>query len=128
MMHNFLLIGCFIAILSVTQASMSASEFVHSKIQEHPVVVFSKSTCPYCRRAKELFTEHSVKFEAFELDQMDNGSDIRTYLTEITGQTTVPNIFINGEFVGGCDKLVAASKNGSLKTILTNANVSFQGL
>lgn len=49
---------------------------------------------------------------------LDNGSAIQQYLLEKTGQRTVPNIFINQKHLGGCDSLVAAKSNGSLKSLL----------
>ncbi|KAK3197720.1 hypothetical protein GRF29_216g1048400 [Pseudopithomyces chartarum] len=81
---------------------MSATKTkVQSIIDENPVAVFSKSYCPYCREAKKLLSDSGAKFLAIELDQIDDGSAIQSTLQEITGQRTVPNIFIGKQHIGG---------------------------
>jgi glutaredoxin 3 len=84
-------------------------------IARNKIAVFSKSYCPYCTRAKNLLKERGLLFEALELDQRQDGSDIQAELQKITGQRTVPNIFINGSSIGGCDDLFALDKKGKLK-------------
>ena len=54
----------------------------------------------------------------YELNEMDDGADIQKALEEISGQRTVPNVFINGEHVGGNDAMQAAAKDGSLEKML----------
>ena len=44
----------------------------------------------------------------------DNGADIQAVLAELTGQRSVPNVFVNGRHVGGCDKTIEEFSNGSL--------------
>lgn len=56
---------------------------------EHDVVIFSKSYCPFCRRAKRLLEERGIKFCAIELDQTADGNMIQLKLLEMTGQRTV---------------------------------------
>ncbi|KAH7392058.1 thioredoxin-like protein [Phaeosphaeria sp. MPI-PUGE-AT-0046c] len=99
---------------------MSATKTkVQSIIDENPVAVFSKSYCPYCRQAKELLSKSGAKFYAIELDQVDDGSAIQSTLGEMTGQTTVPNIFIAKKHIGGNSDLQA--KKGDLPTLLKDA-------
>jgi len=99
---------------------MNAKEFVESAVSGNRVVVFSKSYCPYCDRAKKLLTqevgEEGVK--VYELDHLDTGSDIQAYLLSKTAQRTVPNIFINQQHVGGSDDLTKAKSNGKLGQLL----------
>jgi len=61
-----------------------------------------------------LFIRLGVKFEAVELDQIDDGSAIQSELGKMTGATTVPRVFINQEFIGGCDDTLALHKSGQL--------------
>ncbi|KAK6544453.1 hypothetical protein TWF694_001148 [Orbilia ellipsospora] len=70
-------------------------------IDENPVAVFSKSYCPYCKASKALLTETNANFTVMELDQVEDGDDIQNALKEISGQKTVPNIFIGGKHIGG---------------------------
>ncbi|KAI9774407.1 MAG: hypothetical protein M1840_004301 [Geoglossum simile] len=85
--------------------SSPTSTVVASKVQgiidENPVAVFSKSYCPYCKAAKSLLTENGASFFVIELDQVEDGADIQSHLANLTGQSTVPNIFINKIHIGG---------------------------
>jgi len=85
-----------------SSSDLSAASAKASKIiEENAVVVFSKSYCPYCRASKELLSELGAKFYAIELDQIDDGTQIQDALAALTGQRTVPNIFIHRKHVGG---------------------------
>lgn len=94
--------------------SAAAKEFVTRAIQENAAVIFSKSYCPYCVRAKKLLTGLGKPFTAYELDKRADGSQIQDYLEELTNQDTVPNIFIKQNHVGGCDDIHALHKQGKL--------------
>jgi len=81
---------------------------VNELIEKNPVFMFSKSYCPFCDQIKSLFDSLDIKYTALELDLMDQDSDIKgaeiqQALIEKTGQKTVPNVFINGNHIGGCD-------------------------
>jgi glutaredoxin 3 len=82
------------------------------------VVVFSKTYCPYCTATKQLFSGMNIDAKVIELDKLDNGSEIQSALLDITGQRTVPNVFIKGKHLGGNDVTQAAAKNGKLKEML----------
>ncbi|KAF2712851.1 glutaredoxin [Pleomassaria siparia CBS 279.74] len=100
--------------------NMSATKTkVQSIIDENAVAVFSKSYCPYCNAAKQLLSDSGAKFYAIELDQVDDGSAIQSTLADITGQRTVPNIFIGQQHIGGNSDLQA--KKGTLKNLLKEA-------
>ena len=60
----------------------------------------------------------SVPFESLELDTMGEGADIQAELLAMTGQRTVPNIFVKGEHLGGNDDLQAAAQSGRLAELL----------
>uniref|UniRef100_A0AAY4EI60 thioredoxin-disulfide reductase (NADPH) n=1 Tax=Denticeps clupeoides TaxID=299321 RepID=A0AAY4EI60_9TELE len=62
--------------------------------------------------------ELNVECNSVELDLMDNGSNYQELLLEMTGQKTVPNVFINKTHVGGCDKTMQAHRDGLLKQLL----------
>lgn len=82
-------------------------------------MVFSKSYCPYCKATKDLLNKLGVKdSKIFELDNMDEGSDMQQYLAEKTGQRTVPNVFISGDHIGGNSDLQALNEKGQLKKLL----------
>ncbi|KAF2970717.1 hypothetical protein GQX73_g2776 [Xylaria multiplex] len=86
-------------------------------INENAVAVFSKSYCPYCKASKNLLDGLGAKYYLIELDQVDDGSAIQSALADISGQTTVPNIYIGQKHIGGNSDLQA--KKGELKSLLT---------
>ncbi|XP_010764044.1 thioredoxin reductase 3-like, partial [Notothenia coriiceps] len=87
-------------------------------IDSNQVMVFSKSYCPYCVTVKDLFKELKLEFNAVELDLIEDGTNFQDMLLEMTGQKSVPNVFINKTHVGGCDKTLQAHKDGSLQQLL----------
>lgn len=89
---------------------MAAKEKAQKHIDDNAVMVFSKSYCPYCRATKSLLTEMNATFDVLELDQSDDGPAIQKALEEISGQKTVPNIFIGQKHIGGNSDLQALKK------------------
>ncbi|KAK9762075.1 Glutaredoxin [Basidiobolus ranarum] len=97
---------------------VAVRELVKRLIGENSVMIFSKSYCPFCRRAKDLFGSLKVEFKAIELDEHENGDEIQEFLKTLTGQRTVPNVFIHGRHIGGFDTLSSANQTGKLKDYL----------
>jgi len=89
-------------------------------IDDNAVAIFSKSWCPYCKASKALLTELGAKFYSIELDQVDDGSAIHSAISEITGQTSVPNIFIKQKHIGGNSDL-QSKKGQQLSKLLKDA-------
>ncbi|KAJ9056779.1 Glutaredoxin [Entomophthora muscae] len=96
----------------------AAKQIVEKLIVENTLMIFSKSTCPYCTSAKDLAKKLNVQFMALEINKEANGSDIQAYLKEKTKQSTVPNIFIKGKHVGGFDDFEQAHKDGTVQKLL----------
>ncbi|CAB1098756.1 unnamed protein product [Ectocarpus sp. CCAP 1310/34] len=92
---------------------------VNEMVGKHGVVVYSKSYCPFCAKAKKALNDVGAKYELIELDQVDNGSAIQDALQSITGQRSVPNVFIGGTSIGGGDDTVRLQKSGELLTKVT---------
>jgi len=90
-------------------------------IDDNAVAVFSKSYCPYCKATKSLLSELGAKYYAIELDEVDDGSAIQAALAKKTNQTSVPNIFIGQEHIGGNSDLQALGKD-DLKKRLQKVN------
>ncbi|KAI9138007.1 thioredoxin-like protein [Paraphysoderma sedebokerense] len=104
---------------SSSQQDMSQiATLVNALIKENFVIVFSKSYCPYCTRAKQILQQLGKQFKVIELDNEGNGAAIQSYLAQLTGQRTVPNIFIKGEHIGGCDDLQSLQRQGKLAGLL----------
>jgi len=80
------------------------------------VTVYSGSNCPYCERAKELLKKKNVAFQEFNVQQ--DATKLEEMLARSGGRKSVPQIFINGEHIGGCDDLYALNVAGKLDALL----------
>jgi glutaredoxin 3 len=83
-----------------------------------PVLMYSTASCPYCIRAKALLMRRGVN-DMQEI-RVDLDPAARGLMIERTGRRTVPQIFIGGTHVGGCDDLIALDQSGGLMRMLTN--------
>ena len=81
-----------------------------------PVVVYTTTYCGYCRQAKALLTRKGVPFT--EKDVTGDDAE-RERLTQLTGQRTVPQIFIGDTHVGGFTDLDALERAGKLDALLS---------
>ncbi len=79
------------------------------------VVVYSKDGCPYCVRAKELLTSKNIKYQVIDVT---GKQEEREALHERTGSKTVPQIFIDDVFIGGCTELIKLNDDGELDRIM----------
>ena len=80
------------------------------------IKIYTTNYCPYCKKAKALLGELGVNFE--EIDITENEDDAMDKLIEKTGRSTVPQIFINDKFIGGCDDMFALHRSGELKELI----------
>lgn len=84
-----------------------------------PMVVFSKTYCPYSKRIKKLLKdnyEFAPEFAVVELDKHEHGAELQEYVRKVSGRGTVPNVLVGQltESRGGCDDFVALHENGEL--------------
>lgn len=80
------------------------------------VEVYSKSWCPFCRMAKRLLEEKGQEFVEFDVELDPAKYD--EMLERSQGRWTVPEIFIDGELIGGFDELRALEASGRLDEML----------
>jgi glutaredoxin 3 len=80
------------------------------------VKMYTTEVCPYCLRAKALLKQRGV--EQIEEIRIDVDPVARDHMMEITGRRTVPQIFIGGKHVGGCDDLIDLDRRGGLVPLL----------
>lgn len=80
------------------------------------VEIYTSALCGFCHSAKRLLTEKSVAFEEIPVD-MDAGARA-TMRDRAGGRNTVPQIFIDGTHVGGCDDLYMLEQEGKLDLML----------
>ena len=80
------------------------------------VKIYSTDWCPYCQRAKALLKQRGV--DTMEEIRLDVDPSQRADMIRLTGRYTVPQIFIGGTHVGGCDDLIALDRRGALLPLL----------
>ncbi|PJD96020.1 MAG: glutaredoxin 3 [Legionella sp.] len=80
------------------------------------IIIYTKGHCPYCHKAKALLTEKKQSFTEISLDTQPQLRE--EMIAKSNGRTTVPQIFINGQHIGGCDDLHALEDQGNLDHLL----------
>ncbi len=80
------------------------------------IIVYSGPSCPYCVRAKALLKKKGVAFQ--DVDVKADAKRFEEMLAKSNGQRTIPQIFINGVHIGGCDDLHALDAAGKLDPML----------
>lgn len=80
-----------------------------------PVVIYTKSWCPYCIRAKALLDAKQARYEEIDIEREPPR---RAEMIARSGRNTVPQIFIGTTHVGGCDDLHELEARGGLDPLL----------
>ncbi len=98
-------------------------------IEKYPVAMYSFTTCPFCRKAKDYLDENSIPYVTIELDLHpgNEGNEIRSELGRLTKRTSVPSIFVGGKCIGGCIDgpiLLPLVREGKLDDLLQTAGVT----
>ena len=97
------------------------TDFIQKTLQvagPNGIVIFSKSYCPYCMRAKSDVASIGVSPLAVELDQRQDGGEIQRALMQMTGQRTVPSVWVAGRHIGGSDDVRRLVQSGQIMTML----------
>ncbi|EYB83490.1 hypothetical protein Y032_0334g2833 [Ancylostoma ceylanicum] len=109
-----------------SDATRSPSELIDAFISSKPIVVFSKTWCQFCRKAKAALATYRLNqryYEYIELDERTDlpGDDILDELEKRYGSKSVPKVFIGGEFIGGADDVIQLLHDGKLEELIDNA-------
>ena len=80
------------------------------------VIVYCTQYCPYCIRAKSLLNNKQISFQEIDLDKQPEKYD--EMVDKASGLTSVPQIFIDEEHIGGCDDMFALEAEGKLDSLL----------
>lgn len=115
MPNKFVLLSFTVVLIVLGVAYFNyISNFKENKIpmrSDINVVLYVKKTCSYCNYAKSLLERKGIPYEVIELT---NNEDLIIKLVNQTGQTTVPYVFVNNEFVGGYTELAILDERGEL--------------
>uniref|UniRef100_A0A2K6KL39 Glutaredoxin-2, mitochondrial n=1 Tax=Rhinopithecus bieti TaxID=61621 RepID=A0A2K6KL39_RHIBE len=99
---------------SLENLATSPVNQIQETISDNCVVIFSKTSCSYCTMAKKLFHDMNVNYKVVELDLLEYGNQFQDALYKMTGERTVPRIFVNGTFIGGATDTHRLHKEGKL--------------
>ncbi|XBW38031.1 hypothetical protein QEN19_003616 [Hanseniaspora menglaensis] len=105
--------------LNKTEAAIN--EF-NNIVKNNPVVMFSKTFCPFSKGLKDLFSNYDIKptLKIIEFDTYENGAALQEIVKEKTGRSTVPNLIIpakNLQSLGGFDNFKDLSQENLLKLV-----------
>lgn len=94
------------------------------------VVMFALEWCEFCWAVIKVLDEYKIPYRTINLDSAEyvennRGREMRLALNEKTTWTTLPQIYVNGEFVGGCIDIFDECKNGELQTKLSASNIPY---
>jgi cysteine synthase A len=108
------------------------SQFVDSVITDpgEPVVVFALEWCEFCWSVRKFFAHVGIPYRTVDLDSVEyqkdsRGRKIRDELARRTSMNTIPQVFVGGEFLGGCTDVFDAWNNGSVQQQLEKSGVNF---
>ncbi|TFK92715.1 glutaredoxin [Polyporus arcularius HHB13444] len=96
---------------------------------QYPLVVFSKTFCPYSRSAKTLLASYEIEPapKIIELNVRSDGPQLQAILARLTGRSTVPNILLKGSSIGGSDDVHQMHEEHRLKRLLEEGGLTING-
>lgn len=104
---------------------MSVRDTIHNTVTTHPIVLYMKGTaqfpmCGFSGRAIQILKACNAQ-EVTTVNVLDD-ADIRQGIKEYANWPTIPQLYINGEFIGGCDIMTEMFQNGELQELIATAN------
>ena len=107
---------------------MNAQEKIKEVISNHDVVLFMKGTpdmpqCGFSMAVTNVLKHLEVKFDSVDVL---SDEEIRNGIKEFSDWPTIPQVYIKGEFIGGCDIVKEMYENGELKKILEDKGINFK--
>ena len=94
---------------------------MNALIASERVVIFSKDGCPYCEKVKGLLDGENVLYLEVKIDtsiQEGPSGKVREALAAKVGRTSLPQVFVAGEHLGGCDDTMAKHQEGGLMKLI----------
>lgn len=103
---------------------MNAEERIKNAVENNRVVLFMKGTpqfpqCGFSSRVVEILQVCEAEFEAVNVL---SDSEVRESIKSYSNWPTIPQVYIDGQFVGGCDILMSMFKSGDLQNLLNASN------
>jgi cysteine synthase A len=98
--------------------------------QSEPVVMFALEWCEFCWSVRKIFDKYGVKFRSVDIDSVeymdgDRGKKMRQVLDKQNNWKTLPQIYLGGEFIGGCTDLFDGINDGSFAETMNKHNIPY---
>ena len=102
----------------------------HIQNKQQPIVMFALEWCEFCWSVRNMLTQYKIPYISIDIDSVeyaegDRGGKYREIIKDKTGWNTFPQIFIGGEFVGGCTDIFDQCIDGSLQKRLDKLNIAY---
>ena len=106
----------------------TTAERIQSEISENPVMLYLKGTamfpqCGFSARVVQILTHMGVPFKTANV--LEDG-ELREGIKSFSNWPTIPQLYVKGEFVGGCDIITEMFQSGELSTLLTEQGIQHQ--
>ena len=107
-------------------ATSDVAARIDNEVRSHPVVLYMKGSpvfpqCGFSAQVVQILSELGVKFQSFDVLSDD---DLRQGIKEFSNWPTIPQLYVQGEFVGGCDIVREMYLNGELAALLKEKGVA----
>ena len=101
-------------------------ELIQSELDENDVVLFMKGSpmfpqCGFSAAVAHVLTTLQIKFKGVDVLQ---NADIREGIKQFSNWPTIPQLYVKGEFIGGCDIVREMAENGELEQIFDNKGIT----
>jgi monothiol glutaredoxin len=101
---------------------------IQSEVEANPVVLFMKGTpvfpqCGFSAQVVQVLSLLGVKFKAFDVLSDD---ELRQGVKEFSSWPTIPQLYVKGEFVGGCDIVREMYQSGELAQLMEQQGIEIQ--
>ncbi|KAF9077996.1 monothiol glutaredoxin-5 [Rhodocollybia butyracea] len=115
----------FIGARFLTQETRSQ---IQNAVKANPVVLFMKGTpeypeCGFSRAVVQILDLHGVPSDKMKTYNVLVDDELRSGVKEFSEWPTIPQLYVNGEFIGGCDILLSMHQSGDLENLLENKGV-----
>ena len=104
---------------------MTQKEHIINEIKTTPIILYMKGTkdrpmCGFSARVVNILNQHSVVYQDINILE---DSEIRVNVSEYSNWPTIPQLFVNGELIGGCDIVMEMESKGELAGVLKRAGI-----
>ncbi|KAI0272417.1 glutaredoxin [Gloeopeniophorella convolvens] len=108
--------------------SSEARTQIQKAVDASPLVLFMKGTpeqpmCGFSRAVIQVLDLHGVRSEAMQTYNVLEDPELRSGIKEFSEWPTIPQLYVNSEFVGGCDIILGMHQSGELEELLLKHNI-----